>query len=464
MRPQQQIVPSGGDFDGYYITPRGEPYKGRKRSMFDRKVSERVYQKQSYRNGDGRRRGYMWRGDAQEQQQPMYGNSYAQGDDGYGDEYYGTNNGVDNDYGDAYDNENYDESFDDEYQQQQQFNGKQQQQMGQQVQPQMPAHHAMFAKMSPEELARSANVKFRKVTFEASRQIKPSQFLDRESKKLKNRGELILSVANKHLEPINASHKQDVFGVHNSKAKQDLVRRIDVAILSDYKGKLLLSIPTIGAIGTELFRNGANHFNYTIPAGALSLDKPYILSFERDITNGVVAFTNIFDSASPDTMEDKICHVSGRDYSLVPFKNIVINYWNLEHMNDGLAITEATLDPQLGGDVRMKTADVKRLLNVARESVTTKISLGNVTTDPMIVISAVEPTESKQMSLRAKEGGEGAERAYQFMGLADATCYLGKHASEAKKEKFMDTPFTFDLTASFEYLKVDGSTPIEFNK
>ena len=321
-----------------------------------------------------------------------------------------------------------------------------------------PLHHAMFANMSNEELAMPAKVKFETVIFEASREIRMSQLIGKDMK-LKNNGTLTFSRENGHLEPISATCKKHVIGAPISQARNDLVSEIGLEIYGNYSKKLLVSIPTIGAIGDEYFRDGANHVNFTIPAGALSLTTPFKVSLKRDITNNQIAFATVFDSTSPDTMEADIAHVKGRDFSYVPLTHSIMHYWNRDHPES--AITEETADPSLGGDVKMKTADVMKYLEIAKQSVSSKLSLGNVTTNAMVVISACEPTESK-MSLRSKEGS-ALKQATPFMGLADANYYLGKGASENAKSRFLDTPFQFDMTLTFKYVKLDDS-PIEFVK
>ncbi len=367
---------------------------------------------------------------------------------------------------DYYEQENYGEdyggSFDEEYADQ--FQQQQQQTLPLQKQvasTPLSQKHDVFAKMTDAELALPANVEFHTVTYEASREITPSQLIGKDMK-LKNEGKLVFSLANKHLEPIQATCRKDVYGVTNSKARNDLVKKVKISLTGNYNKKLLISLPTISAIGTELWRDGANHINFTVPAGALSDGKTFTVEYERPIPNGVIAFANVFDAPTPDQMEESIVHVKGRDYSLVPFTHSIIHYWNADHMNDGLAHTEETLDEKLGGDVRMLTSDVMKYLEIAKNGVNETVSLGNVTTDTMILLSACEGSESKLMTLRSNKDGTQTAKT-QFMGLADANYYLGKNASGPAKERFMETPLRFDMTATFEYLKLDG-TPIKLKK
>lgn len=385
----------------------------------------------------------------QQQQQPQIDQGY------YDDE-------LSDEYSNSYDEE-YDQQLDQNYGAAPVVEKPQQQQQGFQSQAitAQQTQHEIFANMSKEELKNPANVKFRNVTFEASRTIRPRQLINKVDNTLKNGGQVVFSLQNGHLEPVEASNKGDVYGVALNESRQDLVKRVTLSLTSNYNKKLLVSLPTIGAIGSELFRNAADHVNFTIPAGALNEKVPYVKVFEREVPNGVIAFTNFYNSPSHEAMESTIAHVKNRGFSYVPFKNGIIHYWNRDHMTDGLAFLEENLDPELNGDVKMLTSDVMKYLEIAKSAVSEKISLGNVTTDAKVVLSACEGTESKQYTLRAnKEGQALTSQMKSFMGLADADHHLGKDASQTQKDRFMDSPFKFDLTITFDYIKLDG-TPIE---
>lgn len=325
----------------------------------------------------------------------------------------------------------------------------------------LPPHLARFKNMSQQELEAPAKLKFQTVVFEASREIRMSQLLGKDMK-LKNNGTIVFSRENGHLEPIQATCQKHVFGVPLTQTRNDLVSSVEVKIWGNYNKKLLVSIPTISAIGDEHFRDAANHVNFTIPAGSLSENKPYTVNFERDITNGQIAFATVFDSPSPDTMDAGIAHVAGRGISYVPLNHAIVHYWNADPVNKDNILTEETVDVSPTGDIIMETTDVEKYLTIAKKGVNSNLSLGNVTTDTKVVISACEPTESKQMTLRANANG-ALKQVTPFMGLADANYYLGKNATQTAKDRFLDTPFRFDMELTFKYVKLDG-TPIEHVK
>ena len=325
----------------------------------------------------------------------------------------------------------------------------------------LPPHLARFKNMTQQELEEPAKLKLQTVVFEASREIRMSQLLGKDMK-LKNNGTVVFSRENGHLEPIQATCQKHVFGVPLTQARNDLVSGVEVKIWGNYNKKLLVSLPTIGAIGDEHFRDGANHVNFTIPAGSLSENKPYTVSFERDITNGQIAFATVFDSPSPDTMDAGIAHVAGRGISYVPLNHAIVHYWNADPANRDNILTEETVDVSPNGDIIMETTNVEKYLTIAKKGVNSNLSLGNVTTNTMVVISACEPTESKQMTLRANANG-ASKQVTSFMGLADSNYYLGKNATQTAKDRFLDTPFRFDMELTFKYVKLDG-TPIEHAK
>ena len=229
---------------------------------------------------------------------------------------------------------------------------------------------------------------------------------------------------------------------------------------------MIVSFPTVDAIGTEFFRGKAPYVNYTIPAGALDENKVYEFIFERNITNGVIAFANVFKSPSPDTMDNTIVHCKGRGYSLVPYDHAIIHYYNQDHLNDGKAITEnSIIGSNLDQDVKIPTDEVMKYLEIAKNGNAQKFSFGNVTTDMIVVLSVPEPTESKVSAMRLNGNTKDSKKSASstFKGFADSDYFLGKNASVKEKEKFMDTPFKFDMRITCEYVKLDGKE-IEFIK
>jgi hypothetical protein len=313
--------------------------------------------------------------------------------------------------------------------------------------------------MTDEEFMKPADIKWATVTFEAGRHIAPISMLD-EKGQLKNKGNIVFALTNQHLTPISASVKRDFFGLGNAAtgvpqpsaqqlaAKNDLVSYLEVSIMSSYKGKMLISFPTVPSIGEELYRNGANHVNYTIPAGVLSEDKPYVFTaLNREIPFGSLAYSTNFDSAAPDMMESSITHVQGRGYSLVPFNHPIVLYYNKDHMDK--PITEENCLAHLGNDVQMATDDVMHYLEVAKNTVGSKLSLGNITTNFAVLLSAIEPTDFKSTQKR------------EFLGFAD-TWMLGKNASAQQREAHLKTKHSFDITVKAGYFKLDGR-PLEMN-
>lgn len=311
--------------------------------------------------------------------------------------------------------------------------------------------------MTDEEFMKPADIKWATVTFEAGRHIAPISMLD-DKGQLKNKGNIVFALTNEHLTPINASVKRDFFGLtantaappspQQLAAKNDLVSYLEVSIMSSYRGKMLISFPTVPAIGEELYRNGANHVNYTIPAGVLSEDKPYVFTaLNREIPFGSLAYSTGFDSAAPDMMESSITHVQGRGYSLVPFNHPIVLYYNKDHMDK--PITEENCLAHLGNDVQMATDDVMHYLDVAKNTVGSKLSLGNITTNFAVLLSAIEPTDFKSTQKRP------------FLGFAD-TWMLGKNATAQQREAHLKTKHSFDITVKAGYFKLDGR-PLEMN-
>src|ERR1700761_1142780 len=72
------------------------------------------------------------------------------------------------------------------------------------------AKESPFLQLTDEELLLPANIRYETVTFEAGRQIAPRQLLGKDDLKLKNKGEIIFSLANGHLEVIGASCNRDI--------------------------------------------------------------------------------------------------------------------------------------------------------------------------------------------------------------------------------------------------------------
>ena len=348
--------------------------------------------------------------------------------------------------------------------------GPPQQQQQQQI---VKTAYSPFEALTDDEFLQPANVKYSKATFEAGRNISGAMLIDATTGRLRNKGTIIFSMENGHLRAINGSYKLDFAplkaGVNAlvSKARNDLVKSITVTMSSTYLGRLLLSFPTVAAIGNEMYRNNADHVNYTIPAGVFAGGKPYTFTvLDREIPTGVIAFTSVFNSTAPDTMDAEIVH-TGRGYSLVPYNHTIVHYYNKEHENDGLAITEDSLMEHLSGDVQMDTETVMRLLAQAKQAVSTNISLGNVTTDMQVRLEAVEPTDyttklqrlQKQVQVTGNKGLLDSMAPY--MAFADTQYTLGSNATTEQKQAHLNRIHTFDLTITTEYLKVDGSRPAE---
>lgn len=315
-----------------------------------------------------------------------------------------------------------------------------------------------FASMADIDLQKPAKFQTQTVVFEASREYTPSQFFDSNGN-LKADGKLIFSASKNHLKPIRATCQADVYGVTPSDVREDLVSEVELKIWGNYNKKLLISIPTIGALEGEHFREAADHVNFTVPANTLALDKPYILTYNRDdvITNGTLAFANSYKSTSPDVMDKDIAHVNGRGISYVPWNHSIMHYYNMDHANDGLAVFEEP-PADMKGDVIIQTKDVMTYLAYAKQSVAKVVSLGNVTNAPQIVIEACEPQERINMASRLSENGAAA--LPKFTGLADAMCYYGKAYNEEKQVTYMNKLFNFEMVATFKYAKL-GKGPIK---
>lgn len=370
-------------------------------------------------------------------------------EDFYGDDYY---------YDDGYSFE------DDEAYAQQEQAAQQQQQSVEEQNPHLSAlaaKHAPYQAMTDDELLQDAKLKYDTIVHEADRSISPGQLLDK-NMTMKNNGEIVFSIANGHLVPVSGTCKKDIplSRENRSDLKNDLVESITVSMTSNFPKKLLVSFPNIASIGDEFFRGDAKHVVHTIPAGALSENKPYEFTFKRTITNGIAAFAATYDSPSPDSMNSSICD-TGRGYCLVPFTHSIIHYYNKDHQNDGLAITEDKLNATLGGDVKMDKKDVDKYIEIAKNGINEKISLGNVTSDMKVVLSVPAPTSHTVMSSRLNAANTNKElsgklQAPTFLGFADVNYILGKDAGEGARERFMKTPFKFDMTIKVNYLKLDG--------
>ena len=393
---------------------------------------------------------------AQPQQQQ---DNQGYGQDAY-DDYYDEQQGVAGDYYDDYYSYDEDEGA---------YGAPQAQQQQQQVAaPQNPflaelaAKHAPYQDFSDEQLTQEAKVKYDTIEHKGVRTVIPKQFLDANGK-LKNQGNVILALSNGYLQPSFATRKSDVVSTTERMknltkgplTKNDLVESFTIEITSNFPQELDVSFPNIPLIDDEFYGENVAHVKHTIPAGAL-LKGPYSWTFKRTITNGIIAFTDIYESPAPDTMESSISTLKN-GYSLVPFRHAVVYYWNKEHATDGKAILESQLEPVLDGNVKMLTTDVEKFLKIAGEGVSGKISLGNVTSDIMVMLSVPEPSEHAVMRHRmaAKAAtGDLKQVAPEFKGFADANYILGANAAkEGAVKRFMEERYTFAVKMRSNYLK-----------
>ena len=330
--------------------------------------------------------------------------------------------------------------------------------------------YARWEKMEDYELAQPAKVKFNKISFDAGRSVAPIKLMGKDGRALNN-GDLVYTIQNGHLVPNGGHMTSDIMAARNDPqkrvARNDLVKSLTVTITGKCNKKLLLSFPTVGKIAEEFSRNDADHVNFVIPAGALNSGKP--VRFEvlnRTITNGMIAFASVFNSAAPDMMDKTIQHCVGRGFSLVPYNHSIVHYYNKDHMDDGLAILSP--DNEWSDDARMSTEECMKYLEIAKKNVAKNISLGNVTTDFAVRLGVIEPTDytkslqNYQTRLSSNSGlKEGDLKKPVFNSFADAKFMLGGNATEEQIRQYMNTEQTFDIIVEAEYVKLSDERPIE---
>lgn len=326
----------------------------------------------------------------------------------------------------------------------------------------LKAKHAPYENLNADDLLKPANIKYDTINFEASRELRPRQLFAKDSlTSLKNGGKIIFSMENQHLKVIGGTCERDIPTDFKKRitTKNDLIESFKVTITSNFTKKLNLEFPGVTKIGREYFRDNAPHFVHTIPAGSLSESTPYTFTFKRKITVGQIAFAATYDSPSPDSMDATITPLKN-GFSAVPFTHAIVHFYNKDHKNDGLAITEKSLNSILDGDVKMLTSDVKKYLDIAKGGIGQSVSLGNVTGDMVVVLSVPEPTDSIKLNTYL---GSQNKPLKPFLAFADANYVLGRDASDQKKEKYLDSPLKFEINIDANYAKLDGRE-IEFIK
>ena len=470
-RPQQQSYAHPREVEEVvYYTKDGRPVE-RERIMRDRRGRERIYREEpaylvpykneavapltSIQSNKPLGRPYT----APQKQPEVYEQSY---DGGYGDEEYDEEYDYGVEEGDFYGDEQ--QTGEEQYEEQQVD------EVAMNTNPyyaELEARHAPFSNLSPEDLLKTANVKWDTIEYEVEHAFRPRALLTKEGE-LKGDGSFSFSVENGYLVARSASNEDDIpldrFKLQ--KMENDLVQSIEVSIRSDFPKKLVLSFPTVRKIGKEYFR-GESHVCRTIDEGLLNMAKPVDFAFKRDINMGIIAFTHTYDGTSTSTehLAADIVRMNQRGRlgdCIVPIDHVIVHYFNNDPVNISKKITQVDLLPNMGKNIVMSKDVVDKYLKIAEENIGNKVSLGNVTSNMIVKLSVPEPPAS----VMARERFNAAQKQHtgkklaappaQWKGFAEYRHVLGVNASDESIKQYLDTPIPFHMVVSVKYIKLDG--------
>lgn len=388
-------------------------------------------------------------------QQPQYNNNGYE-DEEYDDGYYNQSN-EEQQYGDQDSFEAGVSNFDEEYfsdQEETGFNSGVDQQQ-QQIQSQQETLNDLHAE---------ADIAYSTIEFKGNRVFQYRDFLTQEGK-LKEKGDyakggLIFSFKRGSLIATQAIGED----IKSKDISSDLVKTLVLKVSTNYPGALLFSFPTINKLEKEHFAtfksNGDSQYvTFLVNKGELKMGKLNTINvLNRKITNGINQFTSEFSNITPEQMEKDILFYEQKGYALIPHDSPVVYFWNRDHQNDGLAICENHIDTTY--DVKMPIADAKKYVDIAKDSIKNKISLGNVTNDFGFTVTVPPPFEyvTKAAEIAKKQqrkNGKVQDISIKFDGFADKKYHEAYDIIQP--DEFESKKWNLNITAEMQYVKLSSN-------
>lgn len=309
-------------------------------------------------------------------------------------------------------------------------------------------------------LSQTADIKYSTVEYEAHRVVKPSEFFSSKTGELKNKGSITLSVEKGHLERIRGTNATDFSNLRPDQkgGRHDLIKSMKLIVVSNYPQTMVLSFPTISAIEGEFYRDNKTYVNYTIPAGTFSSNSKTRFEkviLDRDITNSSKEYANYYSGYNPDNMEHKIHYTS--EYMILPMSNPTLLVFNTRYPKEAVLRPNAKQFKNTG-ECFIPIEKGKECLEIAKEKIGKKISLGNCNDKFKVVISAVMPYERKAAHEKGKDLFKGFGDVKHIIAANPNFTGLSHHPDSKlpMQEHFQNSTITFDVWVEFEYVRLDG--------
>lgn len=355
----------------------------------------------------------------QQQQQQL---SYANDQDSYEEQ-----------YNDQYD----DASYEDDYNQQQV------------MQHQSTESSSAAGELTEQQLVQEADVHFDEILHTGVKTFKPRHFSGKHNGEIKNEGHLIFAVnpSGKHkpsLEIFSGSNEDD-YGSHTKPGRHDLVKEIALTLTTDYPGSLVISFPTVAPIGKQFYGKGVKHVRALIPAGVIEPNKAYTkVMLERRINNAQLLYNNKYPIASEHSSVEAGILFTRHDEAIFSLKHQLVYFYNKDHPMDPIDAPSPGFETT--NEVKLPRKLAEKYNAMAQQTIPSKISLGDVTHNMQIAIAPHCPNG--------------------FANIEYPLSFMPREAGMTRKqqqEKYLDTDYTFTLSSTTKYIKLDKEIELNFN-